>query len=279
VSGPATATALQLDLVFARRGARTVLDRRFFRYPFVLARSFALDTARPEMLTLVVQNSAGPIHGGDRLETHIRVGREAAAYVTGQGAAAVHRPPPGATSREAARLVVGDSARLEYFPPPRILFPDAALESVLDVDCAPTGVALIAEAFTFHDPEAAGRAFHLLDTTLRVRRAGGPTLLLDRQRLEDPSLTRLTPNRAFGTLTLIAPLGDARALAQGLTHLLGGISDIYGAASVLPNALGLNVRLAAEHLEPVRAATDLMAKEIKAALAGETMPEPLIGGR
>jgi hypothetical protein len=55
---------------------------------------------------------------------------------------------------------------------------------------------------------------------------------------------------------------------------LGGKSDVYGAASILPNALGVGVRLVGEHLEPVRAATDLMVKEIEAALARETIPDP-----
>ena len=49
----------QLDLSFARRGDRTVLDRRRFRWPFVLTRTFALDSCPRHMLTVIVQTSSG----------------------------------------------------------------------------------------------------------------------------------------------------------------------------------------------------------------------------
>ena len=72
VNGVAPASAPQLDLAFARRGDRTVLDRRLFRWPFVLTRTFALDRAPAHMLTVIVQTSSGAVHGGDRLRQRHR---------------------------------------------------------------------------------------------------------------------------------------------------------------------------------------------------------------
>jgi urease accessory protein UreH len=159
----------QLDLSFVRRGARTTLDRRGFRWPFVLTRTFALDPHPRHMLTVFVQSSAGALHGEDRLSQRLAVGENAAAHVTTPGASPVHRANPGVESRENVTLRAAAGACLEYLPEPRILYPDAALEQTVDIDCSEGGSVLTADAFTVHDPSGAGHSFRRFrsSTTLR----------------------------------------------------------------------------------------------------------------
>jgi len=128
------AAARQLDLSFALRGGRTVFDRRIFSWPFVLARTFATDAQLPHLQSVIVQSSGGPIHGGDRLTQRVHVGAGAAVHLTTQGATAVHRAHEGFTTSERVELRVAVGGWLEYLPQPRILFPDAAMRTTIDLD-------------------------------------------------------------------------------------------------------------------------------------------------
>ena len=127
----------QLDLVFARRGERTVLGRRLFRWPFVLTRTFALDRVPAHMLTVTLQTSSGAMHGGDRLHQQFHVQGGAAAHVTTQGASSIHRADPGLTTEERVTITVEEGGYMEYLPEPRILFPGAALDQTIEMTAPP----------------------------------------------------------------------------------------------------------------------------------------------
>ncbi len=75
----------------------------------------------------------------------------------------------GFESRELVSLNVAPDAYLEHLPEPRIMFPDAALEQRLEIECSPGGVALVSDAFTIHDPTARGRCFRRLRTSTILR--------------------------------------------------------------------------------------------------------------
>ncbi|SHE49839.1 urease accessory protein [Kaistia soli DSM 19436] len=250
----ALATHAQLDLGFARRGERTVMDRRLFAWPFVLTRSFALDAVPAHMLSVIVQTSSGAVHGEDRLKQRIRVAPGAAAHITTQGATSVHRAHPGFTSREAITLEVAPDGQLEYLPEPRILFPDSALDQTVEIEVARSGAAIIADAFTVHDPLGEARSFRRLTSSTILRRAGEAALI---DRLDIMALPRRRGSRyaAFGTVLMVMPEGIGRCeeLALTLTERLGSLGDLYGAASPLPMRAGVGVRLAAPDLRSVRA--------------------------
>ncbi|WP_315770808.1 MULTISPECIES: urease accessory protein UreD [unclassified Bradyrhizobium] len=250
----------RLDLSFVRRGGRTVIDRRLFAWPFVLTRSFHTDPARPDRLSVILQTGSGAVHGEDRLTQRFMLGEGAAVCITTQGATSVHRAERGMRAVEQVKLHVAAGASLDYRPEPRILFPEAALGQVLDLECAHDVSALVADAFTMHDPDGQGRLFRELDSTLVVRRPGADPLLIDRMHLRGPTIALFKGHRAFGSALQLLPEGhDHGAIRLRLADALAGVDGLYAAASLLPEGAGIGVRLAAREVRQLRAGFDTIA--------------------
>jgi urease accessory protein len=264
----------QLDLCFARRGDVTVLERRRFRWPFVLTRTFALDAHPRHMLTVIVQTGAGALHGGDRLAQHIAVEEGAAAHVTTPGASCVYRADLGLESHDQVSLNVAADGYLEYLPEPRILFPDAALEQSLEIECASGGVALVSDAFTVHDPTGCGRGFRRLRSST-ILRCQGELALTERMDIDDLGIGAAAGFTAFASLIVAAPGGLAKCtgLAEDLTRTFASTESPYGAASLLPGDVGVGVRLAARELRDVRDGIAAVWRATRCAFYG-TPPAP-----
>jgi urease accessory protein len=269
VTGNSADRHAQLDLSFARRGDRTVLDRRRFRWPFVLTRTFALDSCPRHMLTVIVQTSSGALHGEDRLSQWFEVGENAAAHITTQGASAVHRASRGLESRDSARLSVAQGGFLEYLPEPRILFPGAALEQTLEIECAPGGTALVCDAFTIHDIGCRGCGFRRFRSAT-ILRCGGDPVLVDRMDIDGLIAGKSAAFRAFASLVVAAPGWSAAVapLADALSASLASLPGLYGAASLLPAEAGMGVRLAGRELRNVRAGIATIWFGVRSALYG-----------
>lgn len=262
----------QLDLSFARRGDRTVFDRRVFSWPFVLSRTFLLDAVPAHQLTAMIQTSSGAMNGEDRLVQRISVGSGAAVHLKTQGATAVHRAPPGLVTREAVSLRVAEGGILQYLPEPRILFPNAALTQTIDLDCAPGGTAMVSDAFTVHDPAGAGRSFRSLESTMTLRLSGAEPAMIDRMQIAGLTTHQLRRHTAFGTLVAMTspPAAVLEPIALDLSAQLAGIPGLYAAASLLPADLGLGIRFAARDLRGLRAGLDLALDRLRSHLFGHT---------
>lgn len=260
-----------LDLSFARRGDRTVLDRRLFAWPFVLTRTFRLDPVPAHMVTVIIQTSSSALHGEDRLTQRIQLGQGAAAHLTTQGASPVHRAHPGMTAREHVEITLGPESFLEYLPEPRILFPGAALDQTIDVDCAPNATLILSDAFTIHDPGRSGQGFLQSTSTVTVRFEGGEPAVIDRFDIAHLGRGRSARYTAFGSLFMVAPLPleILERLASDLSAELATMPDLYGAASLLPGNIGIGVRLAAGELRSVRAARERVWIAFRRQLCGE----------
>ena len=232
-----------------------MLERRLFRWPFVLTRTFTLDRAPAHMMTVILQTSSGAVQGEDRLLQRFHVRKSAAAHVTNQGASAVHRAGPGLISQEHIAIRVEQGGLLEFLPEPRILFPDAALEQSIEIDCAPGGTALVSDAFTIHDPEGRDRDFRRFVSTTILRRSGGDPVLMDRMDLHGLGGGRMARFKAFGAVVLAAPTADGLdILADRLTAGFPAVLGLYGAASLLPGGeAGIAIRLASHDLRAITA--------------------------
>jgi urease accessory protein len=202
-----------------------------------------------------VQSSSGALQRGDRLRQRIEVGARAAAHITAQGATAVHAAALDG-AEETVSLRVGAGGCLEYMPEPRVLFPDAELTNTLDLDCAPDGIALISDAFTWHDPRGAGRLPRRLRATTAIRIGGGDAVAIDSMELDDFAAPRCG-FAAFGGLMIVAPGRLAPALVDALNPAIAGLDGLYGAASALPGDIGVSVRLAGRDLRALRAGVAL----------------------
>ncbi len=254
VHPPSTKPAM-LDLSFCRRGAATWIDRRVFRWPFVLTRSFVLDGDPKHLRSVVLQSSSGAMHGDDRVAQRIAVGPEAAAHVVTQSATAVHRAGPWPGTRERIDLSVDDHGYLEFLPDPRILFPGASLGQRLDVSVAASGAAIICDSFTLHRPAGVASAPIGYRSDITLRRPGGRPLAIDRQILPDPA----PEAPCHAGLYIVWPSDHAAQgqLAHSLSRQLASVRDLYGAASPLPHAMGVGVRLVATDARALRTGIDL----------------------
>lgn len=263
-----------LDLSFARRGDRTVLDRRLFAWPFVLTRTFHLDAVPAHMLTAILQTSSSALLGDDRLTQRIHLRQGAAAHLTTQGASPVHRAHPGMIARESVEITVGPDAFLEYLPEPRILFPGAALDQTIDIDCAPSATLILSDGFTVHDPDRTEAGFRQMASTVTMRFEGGEPAMVDRLDIATLGRGRTARFTAFSSLFMITSLPSEvlERLALGLSAELAGIPGLYGAASLLPGHIGIGVRLAAGELRLVRAANEKVWITFRKLLCGESPP-------
>ncbi len=94
---------------------------------------------------------------------------------------------------------------MEYLPEPRILFPDAALDQTIEIDCAVGGVALVSDAFTIHDPEGRGRCFRRLTSTTILRWGEDDPVMVDRMDISGLGRGRTARYAAFGSVLLATP--------------------------------------------------------------------------
>ncbi|BBE74881.1 urease accessory protein UreD [Oharaeibacter diazotrophicus] len=261
-----------LDLVFDRHpSAGTRLTRRRARYPFVLTRAFRLDEHHPDVLTAIVQSASGAILGEDVLAQAVTVGPGASAHVTTPAAMTANRTVGGAVARETVTLRVAAGGLLEWLPAPRILLPGSALDQEVAATVDPDGIAVLADGFSVHDPEAAGRPFRFYAARLTVRRPDGRVLFDERQRLDGP------PNRfggaagltAHGALTVLAPSGEGGhgALAAALEAAVAGL-PVHAGAGALPRGAGVALRIAAADGGAMRTAVTAAWAAARTALTG-----------
>jgi urease accessory protein len=248
MSGIAHAAA-QLDLSFCSHPTRgTFLDRRRFRWPYVISRGFR-DATAPHKLALIVQTASGAIQAADRLTQRIHVGPQAAALITTQGATPVHRAPAGLSALDDILLDVEDGGLIEYLPEPRILFPEASLEHQMRVRVHSNATALIADSFITHDPQGMDGIFRHYASALLLERPDGELVAADRADLASLPVNsgRMRLYRAHGMLMLVVyrPIAWLEAVGDNVAIDLRDLAGVYAAACPLPNASGILVRIAA----------------------------------
>lgn len=247
---PSTRPAM-LDLSFVRRGAETRIDRRRFRWPYVLTRSFVLDGDPARLRSVILQSSSGAMNGDDRLSQRIAVGQGAAAHVATQAATVVNRSDPGLGTTERIDLQVAEGGYLEFLPDPRILLPGAVLTQRLDLVLAQGAAAIVSDSFTLHCPTGAVPIPARYRSDIMLRRPGGRPLVRDRQAL--PDVAPDAPYHAGLYLAWDAPPDQARVVSDDLSRALEAVDGLYGAASPLPNGVGVGVRLLARTAPALRA--------------------------
>jgi urease accessory protein len=110
----------RLELVFARRGSRTVLAHAHARAPLKIVRPFPLDGGREVVQILTV----GPgICAGDAYSIDVTVESGARAVIVTQSASRLHQMEEDATATQTIALAVHPGGHLEYYPGVTIPFP------------------------------------------------------------------------------------------------------------------------------------------------------------
>jgi urease accessory protein len=236
-------TALQrgngaAEIVFARRGERSVLRHLYQRTP---CRVLFPDPEAGDPPLGVLLTTSGGLTGGDALRLSVAVEAVAAATVTTQAAEKLYRSL-GPDTSIAIDLAVAAGARLDYLPQETILFDGARLDRRTRVDVAAGGTLLAAEMLVFGraargEKLTRGRVFD----GWRIRREGrlvwADALALESDiaaRIDDPFT--LGGAEALATALYVGAdaarmLPRARELAEGGATLVNGvlIARFFGA--------------------------------------------------
>ena len=165
-SGQATVVRGCADLVFARRGSRTVLAHSRIEAPMTVIRPFELPDGR-----LVVQLiTLGPgLCGGDAVRVDVTVEDEARLVVTTTAATRVMTMEPGQHAEQHVVLRAGRDSSIEYYPAVTIPFPGSALTQTVQAHTSPRARVAVIETW------AMGRAAR--DEYLQFRSLSSRTTL------------------------------------------------------------------------------------------------------
>jgi urease accessory protein len=254
--------AARLELVFERRGERTVLTHSYAEPPYRIGRTFDLDGA-----AYVILVCSGPgVFGGDTLRQSIHVGRGARVVLTSQSALQVHPGLPALLPSSLPALlpsslpallhhsyVVEADAELHCHWDPVIPFAGARLQQRFDLQIAESSRLL------WGDAVMAGRVsrgeawqFHSLAHELRLR--VGPTLAyLERYTLvpgdraiERPWMCGAAPYLATA---LVHHARATSETADALHRQVAGLGGVRGAVDFIAPRL-LLARFLAENGAP-----------------------------
>lgn len=268
---------LEIDLA-PRADGRTGVARLVQRFPQRVTTPMHLDPEVPGAVHLCVQNPTGGLFGGDRLHTRVHLAPGTALALGDQSTTQVH---PGGVASARYAFAVEDTAVLEHVPRPLTPHRDAVLVQDTVVDLHGDAVYLGWEAL------AAGRVGHgerfaFGSATLRTRvcHDGVPlvreSLALVPDRADPRAVGVLADADYVASMLVLAPRRDAalEGLAAHLTAVLTGRPGAGGAASPLPDGVGVTVRVLATRAPALHSALRAVWSAARAALLGRhRLPE------
>jgi urease accessory protein len=195
------------ELVFARRGGRTVLVHSRVTAPVTLVRSFELADGR-QLVPLI---TLGPgFCGGDRVHVRLTAGAGTDVIVTTTAATRVLSMRPGESAVQDVEIVAEADAAIQYYPLSTIPFPDSAFAQTLTVRADSRSRVGVMETW------ALGRTAR--DEYLQFRSLSSRTTLdVNGGRLYT-DVAELRPRGSDGELTGIAVLAGRRYLASGFWY-------------------------------------------------------------
>jgi urease accessory protein len=269
-----------LDLRFARTSAgRTYLADCRQRFPLRVTLPHHLDEADRGMAFLIVQNPAGAVFAGDRLELRVSLERAARVHLRTQAATRICQMDGGSATQEIA-FAIEPGAYLEYLPEQTIPQAGSRFVQRLTADVAHAG-ALVSAEIIAPGRRAHGERFaydHLrLETAVRV---DGRELAVDvldlGPALRSPEASGLLGANDYVASVIVAcPGADVERLAADLDGRLARVPGAVGGASVLPSDVGAVVRLLAPTASGARAGVRAAWEGARLALTGLPLPSRL----
>lgn len=263
-------------LIFAvdTRG-RTYIQSQIGGYPFHFCRPFYLAGDPDGMATVYIQNCSGGVFEQDRLALYIGALQLSHVHVTTAASTIVHSMYAG-RAVQYIDIDVGDGALVEYMPNMLILFPRALMESTVKVRLAASGTIILCDTFIAHDPSASGCGFDTLTSTTSIHSTAGKLLALDRYSISAETLYECMPGitgslPVVGNFIVATKAVPAQDLLEELRRELLGISAIYGGVSMLPNDLGIAVRVLANDAIPLNNALDKLWCRTRQCLVGSAV--------
>ena len=254
-----------VELTLASRNGRTRLVQSRTRPPLQVQQALYPDPALPHLAMVMLSNPTGGIFQGDHHRIGVNVEPGAAAHVTGQGAARIHAMPQG-MARQDVDLVVAEGGYLEYLPDPVIPYRDSDFEqrATLTVasgskliywDIITPGRVAMDESFRYR------RLFSRLDVMDCSRRPAyheaftlNPSKGLPLARRASSSRQGEAPGCTLGSMLVITGDQGAQALLSDLQEVLPTMPGVAAGATLLPNRLGVGIRVLGDEAPEVREA-------------------------
>lgn len=240
-------SAVRARLQFARDGdGRSYLAEQRTPYPFHICRPFYLAGDPAGMASVYVQSCAGGLFEHDRLNLELDVTEQAAAHVTTSASTIVHGMTIGHAAQK-VRIVARANALIEYLPDPLILFPDARLQSQVDIHLADSACVILSDAFLLHDPSASARSFAWFKANVSVFDETGIARVTDRTWANGEAVLaqRAGVTGSFSAQGSFYVLGRNKDFVSGLDALraqISGLEGCYAGASLLADGAGVIVR-------------------------------------
>ncbi len=268
MSVPKTSSQAQLSLVFSRESQDcTFLRQQFCRYPFHLCRAQYLDPDQPDIATVYLQSCAGGIFADDRLENRFVIESAARAQVTTQASTVVHRMREG-RSRQRIKIIAETESRFEYLPDPLILFPEAEIESCVEVILGRKACVLVYDSFLMHDPGSAGEPFRKLQSTIQAKSHDGVTLFVDHFELYGADFKRQAigmqgPHAVHCNFLVLTTACHDDRLFCGIRNIVNNDRQIFAGVSKLPNHCGISVRVLAHDCATAQRTAVALWKQVR----------------
>jgi len=236
--------AARLELVFERRGARTMLAHAYAEPPYRVGRAFDLGDAA---YVIIACTGAG-VFAGDTLRQTVHLMPGARAVLSSQSALQAHPSNAVAPAILQCDVQVGDGAELHAHWDPLIPFAAARIDQRIDLHLADTA------SLYWSDALMAGRVtrgevwqFTDLAHQLAVR-AGGALQYLERYRLQPshaaPSRPWVAATATYLSTVLLRSPTATVAAAEVLHRTLTAVAGVQAGADLVQPRL-IVARLAA----------------------------------
>lgn len=243
-------TEAALDLVFARRGDRSVLTHLYRQAPLLVQQALYWDEELPGLPCVYVITTSGCVLQGDRLNVAISVGAGAMAHVTTQAATKIHQST-GGVAEQCQRLTLEPGAYLELLPGPTIPHRHSKFAGRTEAVVAEDATLLYAEILQpGRKHHGAGELFEydLYSSAITARRPDGTELFTEKLVAEP----RRFPVRQAGVMgsfdvaanvILLTTPGHADRVYGQVVPGMDPKTGCLAGASRLPNDAGLSFKV------------------------------------
>ncbi|MDN8051550.1 urease accessory protein UreD [Burkholderia multivorans] len=262
-----------LSLRFARDSqGRTRLVARRQRYPLTTTVVLPMETGPGALI--YVQNAAGSVFGGDRLDVDVCLEAGAALCLSTPSAT---RLQGDALSMQTTRVSVGEGAFFESVPDMIIPHPDAVHRQQTYIDLAEGASAIVVESLAPGRTARGERhAYQSIDLRLQASFRGSP-VLRDASGFRpieaNPALEGCLAGEGYvGSLFALTQAGLADELAERISNGLAGLPGVYGGASALASGHGAVARFLAGDAPSLRLATHAAWDAARQYMRGESAP-------
>jgi urease accessory protein len=268
-----------LDMIFARRGDRSVLAHLARKAPLLVQQALYWDEYLPDLPCVYIITTSGCVLQGDRLDISITIGPDAMAHVTTQAATKIHQMDANFAAAS-QRLSLAENAYLELLPGPTIPHRHSRFITHTHATVAEGATLLTAEILQpgrKHYGRGEVFEYDLYSSSLTASRPDG-TPLFTEKLVAEPWRHPVRQAGVMGkfdvlaNVTLVTPQRHARKIFEQVVPGADASADCMAGASRLPGDAGLVYKVLGRETEPVKAMVRAFWKLVRQEVAGAPIP-------